>query len=649
MSRTIQRIPLTTTQQNQLLGHVNIEMLLDLFTEAVFIFNKSNNIITHANEKFFQLTSTSQCDIKQININQLFGDDFIKQVSSQNVINTSIIHPERESMRVRTNVTPLDEDGKLFIIKIKQSEKINNGFFNEGESKIRQLLEISRILDISDLNSALEKAVNIAIQFLGTDFITIYKADNEFPGLRKLITSKTSVMLPDTLPSTDFIKLANSSLWLPGKRIVTELHRYAKSVNMSFMASTPLGQEKACFGLLVIGGFTCQPKNSTMMLLEVIAAQISNIISHNILKNNLNKRLQEGQFLLSVRNILTENIREGVIILNPNLIVREINPAAEMMLGYTYNEVIGQPIDNILIGADILPQVFDTAKNGVITHDIGSVYLHQRNGQSFPAHIQVIPIVIEDEVRVILTIVSDMSEKEQIQLRTRQLEHRALLGEFASVFAHEVRNPINNISTGLQLLASRFNPDDPNQEVIERTQNDCVRLNHLMESFLSFSRPIDHSKFDQVDINQLIQRVIDRWHPRFTRVNVKPLFQPADESPKVYGDSKSLERVFINLISNAVDVMSKDGGTLAVRVKLDKSIINSPQVEITITDSGPGIPDEIKNKIFEPFVTTKVQGTGLGLAITKHILTEHRGSIQLNTFTGGTVFRICLPSIIGAV
>jgi two-component system, NtrC family, sensor histidine kinase AtoS len=131
------------------------------------------------------------------------------------------------------------------------------------------------------------------------------------------------------------------------------------------------------------------------------------------------------------------------------------------------------------------------------------------------------------------------------------------------------------------------------------------------------------------------------------KVNVTHYFQIEESTPLVTADPRSLEQVFTNLISNAVEAMSAQGGTLAVRVAPYYALQGRPQVEVTISDNGPGIPDEIRDRIFEPFITTKSQGTGLGLAITKRIVTAHRGSITLNTFPGGTVFHVFLPAYQG--
>jgi PAS domain S-box-containing protein len=393
-----------------------------------------------------------------------------------------------------------------------------------------------------------------------------------------------------------------------------------------------------------VGDKELQPDEQKMQLLEVLGSHISAAILHYILVGNLGQKIKDQENLITVRDDLFDNCQDGVLVLHPDLRLQKINPMAELMLGYADFEVRGQQVENILIGADGLSSALEAAKHNIATHDLGSVHLHRRSGQSFPVRIQVLPSQRGDILNAILVFITDVSENEQIRIRTQQLEHRALLGEFTAVFAHEVRNPINNISTGLQLLATRLAADDPNQDLIVRMREDCMRLDHLMESVLSFSRTND-TRFEPITLDIILQRILDRWRPRLAKLNVNPFFQTNAEIPKVMGDSRTLEQVFTNLISNAIEAMSKTGGTLAVRVSTNFEVVNNPQVEITISDNGPGIPDDIKDRVFEPFITNNPRGTGLGLAITKSIVTAHRGSISLNTFPGGTVFKISLPAL----
>jgi len=257
--------------------------------------------------------------------------------------------------------------------------------------------------------------------------------------------------------------------------------------------------------------------------------------------------------------------------------------------------------------------------------------------------IKVIPVLSGEETRAIMVLLTDISEHEQSKAVTQQLEHRAILGDYTAAFAHDVRNPINNISTGLQLLAAIMPENDPNMDVINRMQGDCTRLNHLMEAFLAFSRPLE-LKFESFGVEQFLKRILDRWQPRMARVNVKSTLFVDPKVVNITGDPRSLENVFTNLISNAVEAMTDSGDTLAVKAVMSTEIDGRPAVEISISDNGPGIPQDIQEHIFEPFVTTRKAGTGLGLAITKQIVTAHKGSIRVNSFPGGTVFTVKIPA-----
>jgi len=111
----------------------------------------------------------------------------------------------------------------------------------------------------------------------------------------------------------------------------------------------------------------------------------------------------------------------------------------------------------------------------------------------------------------------------------------------------------------------------------------------------------------------------------------------------MFGDPRSLEQVFTNLISNALEAMVDVGDTLAVKANLIAEVSGHSSVVISISDNGPGIPQDIQEHIFEPFVTTRQKGTGLGLAITKQIVNAHKGSIRVESFAGGTVFSVQIP------
>jgi two-component system, NtrC family, sensor histidine kinase AtoS len=160
---------------------------------------------------------------------------------------------------------------------------------------------------------------------------------------------------------------------------------------------------------------------------------------------------------------------------------------------------------------------------------------------------------------------------------------------------------------------------------------------------MSSERTVD-TQMELIELDQYLHKIVDRWRPKFAKVNVNPVFNIEAGLPKIMGDPRSLDRVFTNLITNALDAMAEKGDTLAVTAVMNKEIANHPFVDISITDNGPGIPEDVKEHLFSPYMTTRKKGTGLGLFLTKQIVTAHKGSISVNSFPGGTVFTVRLPA-----
>jgi len=246
---------------------------------------------------------------------------------------------------------------------------------------------------------------------------------------------------------------------------------------------------------------------------------------------------------------------------------------------------------------------------------------------------------------LILLLISDLSEEEQIKEQTQQLEQRAFMGEVSILFAHEVRNPINNISTGLELIDLNTPEEDiERKELIKRLLSDCDRLESLMKSILSYSKPNEYTMV-KVDLELLITRLLNQFKPRFNRYNIKTQLQVDADLPSIFGNYRALEQVFTNIVENAIQAMKAKGGQLAVKLQSTTRNGGREFVLVSIADTGPGIPEKEINHIFEPFYTTKKSGTGLGLAISKRIITAHKGNIDVKSFPGGTIFQVLIPAI----
>jgi signal transduction histidine kinase len=150
-------------------------------------------------------------------------------------------------------------------------------------------------------------------------------------------------------------------------------------------------------------------------------------------------------------------------------------------------------------------------------------------------------------------------------------------------------------------------------------------------------------KLESITLGILVSNLLERWRSRLVKLNIKYQVQTDKSVPNIEGDYRALEQVFTNLINNAIEAMESTGGMLSVKIRQVVEGDEQPHIEVSISDTGPGIPAELREKIFEPFFTTKQHGTGLGLAIVKRIVTAHKGSIYVNSILGGTNFVVQFP------
>lgn len=498
------------------------------------------------------------------------------------------------------------------------------------------------LLAASDFARGCKLAVKEARAALNADFACIYLPGLSDAMLVKAVADESEPLFPIELPLTDSCHHESAKAWTYPQPPVSLLEQTAQSADLGSLLVAPISDAGEFGGLIVAASSHFGVDESALAWLAMLAKTLF------ILKQtDNNSRLDRGHLAALadaklIRDFQYEHIKQGLMLVDADFAVHEMNNAAELMLGYSLAEVAGQPVESVLVGAEGLTAALRSASEGISIHDIGNVSIHRRDGQTLPAKVQVLPIVRNEKPSSIAIIIDDISEVQQSQVRAQHLEQRAVIGELSAVFAHEVRNPVNNISTGLQLLELKLGKEDPNLENINRMQNDCQRINHLMESVLAFARPIETSKQD-IDLPFMLQRILDRWHPRMMKVNVEPYFQAAPGLPMIKGDNRALERVFINLVSNAVEAMKETGGLLSVKIDLSNEIAGQPHVQVSVSDTGPGIPEGIQDEIFKPFVTTTSDGTGLGLAITYRIVTSHKGTMKFRTFPGGTIFSVFLP------
>ncbi len=216
----------------------------------------------------------------------------------------------------------------------------------------------------------------------------------------------------------------------------------------------------------------------------------------------------------------------------------------------------------------------------------------------------------------------------------------ASVGALSAGMAHEIRNPLTSIKGYAQFIKLELGESNPLNEDINIIINEVDRLNGILDRFLAFARP-NQPKLESCNVNDIINDIVKLLSKDALPKNII-LKTELETLPNSSLDYEQIEQAVLNVAINAVQAM-KDGGILTLNTHYNAV---EKLVEISISDTGPGITNESFEDIFEPFYTTKPKGTGLGLAITSTIIESHKGFIEVKSVPGqGTQFIIKLPII----
>ena len=316
----------------------------------------------------------------------------------------------------------------------------------------------------------------------------------------------------------------------------------------------------------------------------------------------------------------------------------EANNAVAEMHGYPIDEILKMKITD-LDSPETVHKVPEMVKRILQGEQIKVEIEHRKkDGTIFPVEISAGLLEIGDH-KYILAFDRDITERKRTEdalLRTEQIK---ICGEMAVGMAHEIKNPLAGIKVSIEVLLDEVTLSDTDREVLVKVISEIRRLELLIKALLNFAKP-PKPQFSLVDVQSILDSVtsFSLKAPSFSPIRV--LTDYDEYLPKIMADPMQLQQVFMNLILNAAEAMP-GGGTLSLKTSHDKS---SNALRVMISDTGKGIGDEEKEKIFQPFFTTKSKGTGLGLAITKRLIEQHGGNITAEkNHPKGTTFTISFP------
>ena len=346
---------------------------------------------------------------------------------------------------------------------------------------------------------------------------------------------------------------------------------------------------------------------------------------------------------------ILRNIRSGVITVDGDGALAYANDAALELLGLNQADALERPLRELLAerSTELVEVIFETQRRRVKSLRADGVV--HRSDRSFPIGVTTTALDLENDgsasVTAIFTDISDQKRMEELRLRAERLE---AVAELSASLAHEIKNPLASIRSSVEQLAASDHASDDEKLLAGLVVRESDRLSGLLSEFLDFSR-VRVTDCRPLDLAAVVTRAVElvRTHPDSgEHAEIDIVADPVS----IEGDEDLIHRVVVNLVLNAIQA---SGGDVRVQVcvrtasssELPRGLQLDGAAVLEVIDDGPGIPAELQERVFEPFVTGRVGGSGLGLAIVQRAVQAHRGAVFVESNPDqNTTFTVFLPT-----
>lgn len=426
-----------------------------------------------------------------------------------------------------------------------------------------------------------------------------------------MITRTMAAQLPDAGEK----KLLLRTLDLTGADIIAPLHARGKLLGWVFLGCRSTGQPYELHDL-----------EELSMATDYLSMLLENALLYN-----------EVTVQKSLAETLLHSLPTGIIAVDGNGVVRWFSTAAEDMLGRKDKDITGKPIE--VLGSRLADAVRRAMKGepvpGGTPWEEAATHKYLRlEARSLGGNNKTFGAVL---------LIQDLTAMRQIQDKQDQLERAAFWTDLAAGLSHEIRNPLVTIRTFAQLLPERYQDDEFREEFSKLVTVEVDRLGGIIDQINDFAHPPEPERH-KTDVRVLLQKAFKQVfdEPDERSVNIKSEFD--GNLPLVEADEKALTDCFAHLIKNSIESMDQsDNPVISCSAHASNNDPNDKSVEISITDNGRGIPQEVLDKVFSPFYTTKARGMGLGLPIVKRTVVDHNGRVDIDSNGKGTSVVIKLP------
>ena len=328
--------------------------------------------------------------------------------------------------------------------------------------------------------------------------------------------------------------------------------------------------------------------------------------------------------------VTLQSIVDGVISTDPEDRVLIVNRMAERITGWTQAEAAGKPIDEVF-------------------HLEGDV-LVGRDGGNRRIEVDKSP-VLDDRGRGVGTVFvfRDVTEKARIEAAMVNAQKLESLGVLAGGIAHEIRNPLSSINISISSIdracgsSTGLEPEmkEKIDLILEQMKSAAAKMGLIVQRVMDYSKPFPPRK-ETVDLNNVIEEAVRLSLSTLRKREIAVLKDLAPDLITCRVDAQMIEQVLVNLITNACQAMEGAEGAKLLEVA---SAVQDGRIVLRVSDSGPGVPPSLREKVFDPFFTTRKDGSGIGLSFSHRIVANHGGSLRVDTSRwGGAEFRIELPA-----
>ena len=368
---------------------------------------------------------------------------------------------------------------------------------------------------------------------------------------------------------------------------------------------------------------------------ELTTEKMERCIRYALERSNTLKALRANE--RKYRSIF-EKSKDVVFIADHTLNFIDVNDAAKGLLGYEKNEIMGTDLIDLIEKEQHKLFITDLLTHNNELNDY-EVVLNTKFGEK---KFCILTLTLEEkdkENSYVQGIIHDITNLKKIEKATLQAEKLAAAGRLVRTIAHEVRNPLNNITLSVEQMQQDIK-DEGMQLYMNIIMRNGKRINDLISELLNSSRPSENV-LEQNVLQNILDDVISASIDRLTLKNIKLQVNYPNQGVKIMADKEKLKLALMNIVINAIEAMEDKSGQLSIAIHH-----TDETAELTIADNGCGISDENISRLFEPYFTQKRNGMGLGLPFTLNILQAHKANIDVSSSLGkGTTFTITFPAV----